>query len=204
MAIRIFTFLFIAGLLGCSGTQQNPTSNANFATEGYEVVDMEGANLQKAIKKDANGNIVEEGYLLNGAQNGAWITYYPEKNLPKSITYYVNGVVTGLYLEFNDRGQIEVRASYNQNKLDGPWGQYRFGRPTTLAHYKDGERDGVYKEFNMRDGKIRKEIHYKNGQYHGGYKFFNDKGEVTVEYEYKDGEKVSGGIVQGEGEGTEQ
>ncbi len=193
MKVRLLLYLASAMLMfGCSGSGAG--SGPLFDEQGYEIVDVDGSGLQKAIKKDANGVVVKEGYLMAGAKTGSWITYHPENQLPQSITNWTNGLASGLYLELNDRGQIELRASYLNNKLHGAWGKYRFGRPTHLAEYKNGELDGVYKEFNLRDGKLQKEIHYKGGKYHGPYKFFNDEGEVTVEYEYKNGEKVSGGI----------
>ena len=176
------------------------SSGSAFSEEGYELSNVPGANIQKAIKKNVDGIVVEEGYLSNGIQTGSWITYHPDNQLPKSMVNYANGMRNGLYLEFNDRGQIELRASYKNNQLHGAWGKYRFGRPTNTAFYDEGELDGVYKEYNMRDGKLIKEISYKSGKYDGPYKFYNDKGEVTLSYEYKNGEKVSGGIIQEEPE----
>ena len=183
----------IFSIFSCNGPQG--TSSAAFSTEGYEVTDVPGTPLQSLSKTDPAGFLIEQGYLSNGVKNGAWTTYHPNKNLPKTIMNYVNGAATGLYLELNDRGQIELMANYENNKLDGPWGKYRFGRPTQTASYKNGKLEGTYQEYNERDGKIRKEINYKDGEYDGAYKFFNEKGEVTVEYIYENGEKVSGGMV---------
>ncbi len=186
--LMIATVLVLWGCTGSSG-------GVALTADGFEVQNVSGSSTQRVVKRDENGNILEVGYLRDGVQEGMWKTYYPEKNLPKTITHFVNGNVHGIYLEFNDRGQIELRASYQDNKLDGPWGKFRFGRPTHLAHYKNGQYDGVYQEFNIRDGKIMKEIHYKGGQYHGSFKYFNEVGEVTLEYEYANGEKVGGGEI---------
>ena len=180
-------------VMACNGTQDGGA--ATFTTDGYEVEDIPGTNLQKLTKYDENGNLIEQGYLANGVKNGPWTTYHTDNNLPKTIMNYANGMATGLYLELNDRAQIELMANYKNNQLHGPWGKYRFGRPTQTASYNDGQLDGLYQEYNERDGKIRKEITYKNGKYDGPYRFFNDKGEVTVEYVYKDGEKLSGGML---------
>lgn len=195
-----FLSLFVL-LMGCSGNSGSSVPAPSM--DGYSIADL-GSGLQHAVKKGANGETVEEGYLLNGAKTGTWIIYYAENALPQTITNYVNGVVSGLYLELNDRGQVELRASYKNNKLDGPWGKFRFGRPTHLAHYKEGNLDGLYQEFNLKDGKIMKEINYKSGKENGTTKFFNDKGEVTVQYEYKDGEKISGGILNADGSITQE
>lgn len=193
---------FLLGLavffLGCNGGVGGGEA-VTFSEDGYELQTVSGT-LQKAVKRDGSGVIIEEGLLKDGLQTGAWTTYYPENNLPKTIINYANGMRNGLYLEMNDRGQIELRAGYMNNKLDGPWGVYKFGRPTKTAFYANGVLDGTYREYNMRDGSLLKEINYKNGEYDGPYKFFNDKGEVTLEYEYKNGEKVGGGILQEGGE----
>lgn len=186
--VSLLCFLF-----ACDSTQNGV--EGGFSTEGFEVVDLTGTNLQRLSKSSPTGYLIESGYLLNGSKTGAWTTYHPEKNLPETIMNFANGNATGLYLEFNDRGQIELMANYKNNQLDGPWGKYRFGRPTQTAFYKDGNLHGMYKEYNERDGKIRKEIHYKDGEYDGPYRFFNEKGDITVEYTYENGEKKGGGMV---------
>lgn len=162
---------------------------------GYIVESIPGSTIQKVRKEDEQGNLIEEGFLQNGVKVGTWTTYKAEIEFPKTIISYVDGQYTGPYLEFNDRGQLELKAGYLNNQLHGPWGKYRFGRPEATANYTNGELDGTYKEYFTRDGKIQKEVNYKNGVEHGTMRFYNEEGEVTVEYEYKNGEKVSGGIL---------
>ena len=94
---------------------------------------------------------------------------------------------------------MSLRATYQNNKLHGFWGKYSFGRPEMEAFYKDGQLNGPYYEYDTHDGKLQKEINYKNGKQDGKYRFYNEEGKVTVEYDYRDGEKVGGGIV-GEGQ----
>ncbi len=180
-------------VLACNTPQES--SETTFSADGYLIEEVPGTSLQKAVKRDANGNLIEQGYLLNGVQTGAWTTFHVEKNIPQRIINYVNGTASGIYLELNERGQVELMANYENNQLDGPWGKYKFGRPVQTASYKAGKLDGLYQEYNDRDGKIRKSITYKNGEYDGPYRFYNDKGEVTVEYVYENGEKVSGGML---------
>lgn len=187
----MFSLFFM--VLACDAPQSGGVGDFN--TEGYELESVPGTNLTRLYKSSPNGFLIESGYLSSGMKTGAWTTYHDDKNLPKTIMNYVNGTATGLFLELNDRGQIELMANYKNNQLDGPWGKYRFGRPTQTANYKDGKLEGTYLEYNERDGKIRKEINYKNGEYDGAYKFFNEKGEVTVEYLYENGEKKAGGMV---------
>ncbi len=40
------------------------------------------------------------------------------------------------------------------------------------------------------------EAEYVDGFQHGMYRFYGEDGDVQLEYEYKNGEKVTGGIVQ--------
>ena len=187
--------LLLLGLTFACDAPQQSGGEATVTTDGYEVETVPGTGLQKLSKSDPAGYLIEQGYLADGVKNGAWTTFHPEKNLPKTIMNYVNGAATGLYLELNDRGQIELMANYKNNMLDGPWGKYKFGRPVQTATYEEGQLNGLYQEYNDRDGKIRKEITYKNGEYDGPYRFFNENGEVTVEYIYQNGEKVSGGMI---------
>jgi antitoxin component YwqK of YwqJK toxin-antitoxin module len=190
--------LFLAFLLtlfiSCDQSE-SPVDVETVDTSGYEIEDIPGLSIKRVVKKDAAGNIIEEGYLDNSLRVGTWLTYEPGNLLPDTLRSYFAGQFNGPYIVFNSRGQVELRASYKNNKLHGSWGQYRFGRPEKTASYKEGVLDGVFKEFYTRDGKLQKEIHYKDGQPHGPYRFYNEEGAVTLEYIYRDGERISGGIV---------
>lgn len=189
---KLLFFAFIIVLFSCNSSGGGQAIDAS----GYTLEEVAGANVSKATKLDPESNaLLESGFLSNGVKDGTWIEYHTSNGFPKKIASITNGIYNGSYMELSDRGQIELMANYKNNKLHGAWGTYRFGRPTKTANYIDGEMEGVYREYNTRDGKVMKEINYKNGKQHGWHRFYNDKGEITVEYEYKDGEKISGGIV---------
>ena len=166
------------------------TTSPDPALEGFEITDIPGTNYQKAVKKDEAGTVLEEGQLINGQRTGTWITYHGGQPFPKSLITYTGGLANGPYFEFNNRGQVEMKASYLNNKLDGPWATYKFGRPMNTANYKNGELDGIYVEYATGTGKPKKEIGYKEGKMHGRYIYFDEEGNVTLEYMYKNGEKV--------------
>lgn len=194
---RFVIFLLIASWMACNNTPQGEQTNTGTDSLGaYQIEDLPGSDLKRASRKGPEGFVVEEGFLKKGEKTGTWVSYDNGPEFPSKVMTYVDGVVQGIYLELSDRGQIELKANYKNNRLDGPWGQYKFGRPTITAQYRDGVLDGIYREYYLRDGKIQKEIHYLNGKQHGPYRVFNEEGQVTLEYEYRDGEKVSGGIVE--------
>ena len=82
--------------------------------------------------------------------------------------------------------------------MDGPWGKFRFGRPELTSNYKDGELDGILREYDFRNGNLKKEATYKAGKLDGLVRDYDEEGRVMVEYMYRDGEKVSGGVVERE------
>jgi antitoxin component YwqK of YwqJK toxin-antitoxin module len=196
--ITFFSLLML--FTACSETQTAPSAAApsiDLTKEGYELTTVPGSDASMAVKLDAEGKKVEEGLIKNGQKAGTWIQYHVGGEFPSKIVSYVDGKYNGPYMEFNERGQLALRATYQNNKLHGDWGKYSFGRPEILARYQNGELSGTYIEYDKKSGKIQKEISYKNGKQHGMYRFYNEKGEVTLEYEYKDGEKVGGGILDG-------
>lgn len=166
-----------------------------FDPNAYILSEVPGTDYQKAVRKAADGSTLEEGFIRNGEKTGTWVTYHPNSIVPKTVVSYLNGKYNGIYMEFNDRGYLELQAAYHNNLLDGPWAKYRFGRPTNEAEYKDGKLNGVYREYVMNTGKLQKEITYKDGVMNGPYRFYNEKGEVTLEYDYENGERIAGGIT---------
>ena len=199
-----FTLILLSFLLyACGGEAPQLSSNAStFDATGFKMEPIPGTNAQWALKVDADGNRLEEGAVVNGQKEGTWTTYHSEKKYPSKIANFVNGKYNGPYWEMNDRGQLTLKAAYRNNKLHGPWASYGFSRLEVETEYKNGELHGVYKEYNKSNGKLQKEINYRDGKQHGLYRFYNEQGEITVEYEYNNGEKVSGGIVQPGQSGT--
>lgn len=193
----LFLMLLILSLAGCQsgGTKDAapPTPDIN----GFVTEPVPGTDLLKVTKYNDQGQVLESGYLLDSLMQGTWMYFeHSTKEFPKKVINYHHGIAQGLYLEMTERGQIELQATYENNQLHGPWGIYKFGRPVKTATYKHGLLDGLYREYSATDGKLQKEIYYKDGKADGPYRYFNTEGEVTLEYEFKNGEKISGGTLE--------
>lgn len=186
-------FLLFVALYSC----QSPAGkvDAAFDISAYQSEAVAGSTMTRLQKMDANGVLIEEGFIEDGVPSGAWITYHEGGIFPAKITHYAHGIFNGPYFEFTQHGQMTVRANYKDNQFDGYWCKYSFGRPILEVNYKNGQLEGVYKEYDTSTGKIQKEMNYKAGQLHGNYRFYNAEGSVIAEYEYENGEQVSGGIV---------
>jgi len=147
-------------------------------------------------KTDPNGLVMERSQITNGQQTGVFVEYYPEKGLPKKMVTYDNNVFDGPYMEFNNPGQIEKMANYKDNQLHGDYATYKFGRVIEKSTYKNGKLDGTYRSYFNNSDKLQKEAQYKDGVQHGIFKQYNEEGQVVLEYEYKNGEVVKGGMVK--------
>lgn len=191
---NVCSILLITSLLASCGGN---SSNASLAPdlEGYQLEEYPGGTGQRAFAVDANGNVAEEGAVVNGQRNGAWLSYHATNKRIKTITNYLNGMPHGVHLELNDRGQVEVKAYYSAGVAHGARSSYRFGKATEEAFYKNGELDGPYRKY-YNNGKPEQESIFVNGKREGAAKFYNDKGELILQYEYKNGEKVGGGKVE--------
>lgn len=175
-------------------TSENASSvaggNADFMTE-----QIPGTQVQRVHRKNQVGLIVEEGFMSNGVKTGMWTTYGNENEV-SSVKHYVNGKLEGPALTLSFRSQVEQRENYRQDKLHGPWYSYKFGRLTEERHYVNGQLEGMVRTYDDRTFKIKQEAEYKNGVLDGTIRYYNEDGKVTLEYVYKNGEKVSGGIVE--------
>lgn len=193
--------LFLACILifSCNGSEGEVpvavVSNPSADMPGFYEEEVPGTDLRRFYKEDEAGNIVEDGFMKDGLKQGPWLTYERPWNFPKTLTHYEKGVVNGIYLSFSPTGQIDLKTFYKDNKLDGPWIRYKSGRKEASATYVNGELHGVYREYMALLQKLEKEIYYKNGLQDGLFRHFNSDGQIILEYTYKKGEKVSGGLV---------
>jgi len=197
--MKPFIFLLLLGftIASCqNGSSDGAASSDTVKVGNYEFATIPGSEAQMATLRAPAGNVMETGAMRNGKKNGTWTFFGPAGEFPLQLISFVDDQYNGIYLEFNERQQVELMANYKNNKLDGPYGKYRFGRPELTVNYIDGELDGIMREYDFRNGKLKKEASYKAGKLDGLVRDFDDEGQVMVEYMYRDGEKISGGIVE--------
>lgn len=197
--MKNFTFLlFIAALFYACNNQAAKENGAGDRVDAnnYEQETIPGSSWLKLTRKDDKGQVFETGFSENGKKVGTWLVYDSGDVFPKEMITYANGMYNGTYIQFGPNGQIQILAQYRNNKLHGHWGKYRFSRVEEEAMYKDGKLDGAYKVYDTKSGFLKSSVEYKDGVQHGFYRAFNEKGQITLEYEYKNGERVSGGIIK--------
>jgi len=196
--------LFLAIIFSCGGSASTETATPTApAAQGtgdladFDIFDVPGSSLKRAEKRDTENNLTEEGNLVNGKKEGAWVSYYDGRNQGKvkTITNFYNGVKNGIALTFAKNGTVETKSRYLNGKLNGEYSKYKSSRVLESTTYKNGEIDGVYKTF-YTNGKIQQEAEFKNGKKDGTSTYYNENEQVTMKYEYKDGKQVSGGKVK--------
>lgn len=161
----------------------------------YEVVEMEGSPLRRVTLRDTAGKVLEQGYIdEKGLQTGEWMAFYPQSGLPYKLITYKAGIRDGLYIFFNEIGQVSLLATYKNNQLDGYWVKYRFQRPEEEAEYRNGKMHGTHRQYFVREGWLQFTTEYKDGVKDGLYRAYNKDGQVTLEYTFKDGKQVGGGM----------
>lgn len=193
--IRIFSLLSLLLMLAACQEAPRPSSSApvEMATvdeTAYEITPVEGSVAMRAIKRDILGGVEESGYVLNGLKQGTWTTYEAELQHPVKIVSYIDGALNGPYLEFDPQGRIALMANYKANVLHGPYAKYQIGRAQQTVNYVDGLMDGPMAEYDYRNNKLKQEVNYKMGKLHGPFRHFNDDGEMILEYNYIDGERI--------------
>jgi len=183
--------LGLAALVSCNKGNVN-TPAAIESIEGYTRVNQ--GNYDKLTSNHTEGGILEEGFAKDESKEGTWLKYDKEGNLI-GITSYMDGKINGPSIEMNNRGQITRKQYFLDDVPHGIYGDYKFGRATKEVNYKNGEMDGMYKEF-YNNGELQRSINYKNGVMDGPMKYYNEEGGVTLEYSFKNGEKVGEGVMK--------
>lgn len=192
--IVIIAFLFLSSCNSGGGSASSVAAEtANL--DGYVTTNMSGSAAILSEKKDGAGNLTESGYTSGDRKNGTWVTYHSEGGRIETITSYTDGQLNGPSLTFDTRGQVIGKKEYRSGVFHGEVVTYKFGRVEKSTPYVNGQKHGIYEEYNSK-GNLQRQIEFKNDVQDGALKYFDEAGNITVEYMYKNGEKVSGGIVE--------
>ena len=196
-----FLILFTATIiLSCSEQTEHISQPIDSEAEDFSAYQIEdlGNGISRAIKRSAAGGLMEKGYIFEGKRNGVW-TKYNQSGKPAEMTSYVNGKSYGPDINFNNLVQVDNWIEMADNQLHGSSVTYRRGRRMQRLNYDFDVLDGIqefYFESGMEQGKIRQRVTYDNGVIHGKMYYYDEQGKVTVEYDYENGERKSGGIKE--------
>lgn len=198
MKLKLPLFLLIAFSLivisiSCNSGGGSSSPAGTFDTAGWETTDH-GNGITQLMKKDGNGNPLQSGYLVNGVKEGVWIEYHDDGDNIMSITPYVRGTVTGPVLTYSNRSQLESMKSFANDILHGPSNTYKYGKVTSRTPFEKGIINGKFQEY--LNSKLQREIDYVNGKKDGKIVYYDEEGNVTVEYQYKNDQKISGGMIE--------
>ncbi len=185
-------WLLLTILFSCGGT--SASSGAQINLTGFTELAIPGSNAHLVTKKDGSGKMIEQGIVRGGQKDGPWTIFHDNESI-KSITTYINGILNGAHLEFNNRGQLEKRVEYLDNNFHGLYGEYKYGRPLKEINYIKGVQEGPFRIWNDM-GKLKQRGTNKNGKLDGTLDYFDDEENKIMSYEYQDGEVLSGGMLE--------
>ncbi len=129
-----------------------------------ELISMEGAIPDGAVKEYENGKLKSEGTFKDNQPIGPWKEYYSNDQL-KMVTNYENGKKNGEYKFYFLGGKVRGGGTFENNK-----------------------RVGVEKRFD-ESGKLSGEIDYRDKNYESIVKAYAEDGTSVVMY-MKDGASV--------------
>lgn len=191
---QLWILILVLFVLGCQ-KKEAAQNNAEFNLDGFEIQKIEGTDWTSATRTNAQGILTDEGIIKDGKRHGPWKTYEPNRGYLESLSYYSDGVQMGPVLKFDSRGTIVEEASYLDGQYHGKTVKYRYGLKIAERNYKMGKPHGRQSDY-YDNGKIMQIADYKDGVQDGLFEYYTFEGEKQMSYQYKNGQKVSGGLVE--------
>lgn len=188
----LLVILALSTLVGC---QSGDDASKHQDMSQYEISNVEGMKHQSAVLKSKDNEILEKGSILNGLKDGQWLFFNTKGDYVHRVENYVNGKLHGSAFEINDRNEVTKREEFVNGQRNGYYAEYNRARKTMEAYYVNGQLHGRMTKYHNYSDKILSEADYKNGKQHGIFKYYDPEGNVTLEYEYENGKKLRGGMV---------
>ena len=141
------------------------------------------------ILSDKTKGIKVSGFLEDGVCTGEWY-YFDDKGNTEMIETYEYGELNGMFVLFYPNGNIKEIGLMKQDKRDGMWYNYYFnGNLKYENHYVlDVQTDGIWKEYT-EDGYLLKECPVMYGKLNGTCVEYDKYGNVRRTYFMRDGLK---------------
>jgi antitoxin component YwqK of YwqJK toxin-antitoxin module len=155
------------------------------------------------------GDTLQKINYLVGRKNGYTVTFNTNSsedpiNLGKLVAkeLYVNDKKEGLSYYFYNNGKLKEIVEYKENKKNGVANEYNLeGNLITIQKYSNGVltdrqkinrlddsslKQGLWQEY-FDNGRLKNEKYYKRGDLNGQYKEYDEKGNLILILNYRDG-----------------
>ena len=107
------------------------------------------------------------------------LKYYYDTGELKVETYYLYGVLEGIFTEYYKNGNIKQYGINHSDKKDGEYKEYNeIGEQKGIANYKSGIFEGEYKEY-YENGQLKMVGNMAAGKQKGEWKYYDEKGELV-------------------------
>ncbi len=144
----------------------------SFELNAQQVSTCNTYTFENGVKRDANsrpytgacvtnysnGKINIRGSFKEGLQHGKW-EYFLEDGKIETIESYKSGMKDGTFERYyvDEKGAhlLIDRKKYKDDKADGIWELYSNGILYDLRTYKNGEKNGEFREYNMENGELQ-------------------------------------------------
>lgn len=191
--ILMSTLLFFSACKKETAASSPVTASGSGDLAGLILEDIPGSPVKYARQINSAGVLEIEGFVKDNKKTGMWMQFNAQGDVGL-INNYVDGLLEGVALRMTYRNQVDLKSTYRKGKLNGPWVTYKYGKVTEERNYIDGLLDGTAKVYDDRTFKLKQEAQYKNGVQDGYFRYYDEDGNITLEYTYKNGEKLSGGM----------
>ena len=157
-------------------------------TEHYKAGKRVGKWVQEIQNLQNNTIRIETKNFKNDEPTGKWESRIKDGDLVwqkdyKSAKDYVEK-------EYYANGKIERVQTFKDNTLNGLYEKYASnGIKVTEGNYVDGNRSGVWKEFDNKKGSIKSEVDYLNGKKEGLSKYYNEAKRLSETGKYLNNRK---------------
>ena len=96
----------------------------------------------------------------------------------------------GPFKWYHENGQLMIEVTFKDGERDGPYKEYYYfgGQLRLEGTYKDDKLDGPYKYYYPY-GELKEEGTHKDGEKNGPFKSYQENGQLRQEGTYKDGQR---------------
>ncbi len=139
--------------------------------------------------KNFNETILVSGAFEKGKKTNKWLYNYTSGAL-KLEENFTDGVLNGLSTEFDKNGSVNSIRNYSNDKINGRYEVYEYGKLISFYNYIDDIKNGPYQTF-YPDGALKSEGYFIDNDLNYNYNSYWQNGKISRKSKYIEGIETS-------------